>query len=117
VDAQRTQVAAQVAALLGQADTAARGRNFEAALRDFDEALRLDPQNGQATQGKAAAQSAAASLKRSVAAGRTSMSGKEAKTDDLGGFDTSGVKVAKVPDYSGRLEFEVSPARVLPGDQ
>jgi hypothetical protein len=26
------------------------------------------------------------------------------------------VKVAKLPDYSGRIEFEVSPARVLPGD-
>jgi len=26
------------------------------------------------------------------------------------------VKVAKVPDYSGRIEFEVTPPRVLPGD-
>jgi hypothetical protein len=117
VDTQRTQVAAQVAALLAQADTAARGRNFEGALRDYDEALRLDPQNGRATQGKADAQAAAASLKRSFAAGRTSLSGKQAKAADLGGFDTSGVTVAKVPDYSGRVEFEVSPPRVLPGDQ
>lgn len=117
VDAPHTQLPAQVASLLGQAETAVHGRNFEAALREYDEVLRLDPQNSRATQGKAEAQAAAASLKRSFAPGRTSMSGKQAKSEDLGGFETDGVKVTKVPDYSGRIEFEVSPAKVLPGDR
>ena len=79
--------------------------------------LKLDPQNGRAVEGKAAAQAGAASLRRSFVSDRTTLSGKAAKVDGLGGFDTEGVTVAKVPDYSGRLEFEVSPARVMPGDR
>lgn len=107
--------ASQIAGLLGQAAAAVSARQFDGALAAFDEVLRIDPQNASAAQGRAAAQDAAATYKRGFAAGRTSLSGKEAKSD-LGGFDTSGVKVAKVPDYSGRIEFEVTPPRVLPGD-
>lgn len=109
------QSASQVASLLGQAAAAVTARQFEAALTAFDEVLKIDPQNASAGQGRAAAQASAAAYKRSFAPGRTSLSGKEAKAD-LGGFDTAGVKVAKVPDYSGRIEFEVTPPRVLPGD-
>jgi hypothetical protein len=108
--------ASRIASLLGQAETAAQGRSFDKAIRDFDEVLKLDPQNGRAVQGKADAQAAAASLRRSFTPGRTSISGKAAKADGLGGFETEGVTVTKVADYSGRIEFEVSPPHVLPGD-
>jgi hypothetical protein len=107
--------ASQVAGLLGQAAAAVSGRQFDAAITAFDEVLKIDPQNASAAQGRAAAHDAAAEYKRGFSSGRTSLSGKEAKAD-LGGFDTSGVKVAKVPDYSGRIEFEVTPPRVLAGD-
>jgi hypothetical protein len=109
------QAASQVAGLLGQAAAAVSARQFDSAVSAYDEVLKLDPQNATATQGKATAQASAASYKRGFAAGRTRLSGKEAKAD-LGGFETTGVKVAKVPDYSGRIEFEVTPPRVLPGD-
>jgi hypothetical protein len=105
----------QVAGLLGQADAALSSRNFDAAVAAFDDVLKLDPQNARANQGKAAAQASAVSYKRSFAPGRTTLGGKGAKAD-LGGFDTSGVTVAKVADYSGRIEFDVAPTRVLPGD-
>ena len=104
-----------MAGLLGQADAALSGRNFDAAVAAFDEVLKLDPQNARASQGKAAAQASAASYKRTFAPGRTTLGGKGAKVD-LGGFDTSGVTVAKVADYSGRIEFDTAPTRVLPGD-
>jgi hypothetical protein len=109
------QAASQVPALLGQAAAAVSARQFDAAVAAFDEVLKVDPQNASAAQGKAAAQASAAGYKRGFAAGRTRLSGKESKAD-LGGFETTGVKVAKVPDYSGRIEFEVTPPRVLPGD-
>jgi hypothetical protein len=34
----------------------------------------------------------------------------------LAGFDPDGVDVKRAPDVAGRLEFEVSPSRVKPGD-
>lgn len=114
--ARAQQLAAQVAGLLGQAEGAVSGRRYDAAVGFYDEVLKLDPQNAQATEGKARAQGALAAAKRAFVPGRTLVdSGKSAKAD-LGGFDTSDVKVSKAPDYSGRLDFEVTPARVQPGD-
>jgi hypothetical protein len=106
------QVASQVASLLGQADAAAGSRPDE-ALRLYDEALKLDPQNARASAGKAATQGAAAASRKRFAAGRTQVQSGKAKGGDLSGFDSADVQVADAP---GRIDFEVSPASVKPGD-
>jgi outer membrane biosynthesis protein TonB len=111
-EAQRAQ---QVASLLGQAESAVAGQRYDAAVGLFDEVLKLDPQNARAQAGKASAGVISASLKRRFVAGRTVVQGKSSKAD-LGGFDTSDVKVTKAPDYSGRIDFEVTPSAVKPGD-
>jgi FHA domain len=108
--------AQQVAALLGQADAAAAGHNYDGAAGLYDQALKLDPGNAKATAGKASTQAIASSLKKSFVTGRTVVrSGKAAKGGPAG-FDSDDVKLAQAPDYSGRVEFEVSPAHVKGGD-
>jgi hypothetical protein len=105
------QRAQQVAGLLGQAESAAPSRPEE-ALRLYDEALKLDPQNARALAGKTAAQAAAAASRKRFVAGRTSIQGAKSKAD-LSGFDSADVQVADAP---GRIEFETTPAGVKPGD-
>ena len=49
--------------------------------------------------------------------GRTVVkSAKGGSDSNLQGFESADVKVARAPDYSGLVEFVVSPARVKPGD-
>jgi hypothetical protein len=110
------QLASQVSALLAQADTAVAARSFDSAAGLFDEALRLDPQNAKAAAGKAAAQAAASSLKRSFASSRTIVRSAKAAKGGPAGFDTDDVSLAKAPDYSGLIEFEASPRNVKAGD-
>jgi FHA domain len=108
--------AQQVAALVGQADAAVANHNYDQAAGLYDQASKLDPTNAKASAGKASAQAIAASLKKSFVAGKTVVrSGKAAKQGPAG-FDTDDVKLAQAPDYSGRIEFEISPAHVKGGD-
>jgi hypothetical protein len=114
--ARAQQLAAQVSTLLGQAETSVTSRNFEAALGQYEEVLKLDPGNAKASAGALAAQAAIASLKKTFVAGKTVVrSGKAAKGGPAG-FDTEDVNLAKAPDYSGLIEFEVSPRAVKAGD-
>jgi hypothetical protein len=107
--------AQQVATLLGQADTAAAAHSYDQAAGFYDDALKLDPSNAKATAGKTAAIASAASFKKTFVSGKTVVSsGKAAKA--LSGFDSEDVSVSKAPDYSGRIEFEVTPRNVKPGD-
>ena len=107
--------AQQVATLLGQADSAAGAHSYDQAAGFYDEALKLDPGNAKASAGKAAAVASAASFKKTFVSGKTVVSGgKGAKA--LSGFDSEDVSVSKAPDYSGRIEFEVTPRNVKPGD-
>lgn len=112
-----TQRLQQVALVLGQAEQAAAAQQWDTAVGRYDEVLRLDPQNGAATAGRAKAAGIRDSLKRRFLPGTSVVqSAKGSKGGDLSGFESSDVKVAKAPDYSGRLDFEVSPANVKPGD-
>ena len=58
----------------------------------------------------------AGSLKKSFVAGKTTVKSGKAAKGGPAGFDSEDVNLAKAPDYSGRVEFEVSPAHVKPGD-
>jgi hypothetical protein len=50
-------------------------------------------------------------------AGRTSVqAARGGRGSNIEGFDAADVKVAKAPDFSGLIEFAVSPGRVKPGD-
>lgn len=102
--------AQQVAAFLGQAESAAA--RPDEALRFYDEALKLDPQNARAVAGRTAAQAAVAASRKRFAAGRTLVQGGKAKAD-LSGFDSADVQVSDAP---GRIDLEVAPANVKPGD-
>src|SRR5262245_27387006 len=48
---------------------------------------------------------------------RTEVESKKRVTADLEGFDTEGVDVKRAPDVVGRVDFEVMPAQVKPGDR
>jgi hypothetical protein len=109
------QTAAQVAAAMDQADAAAGAHRYADAVSLYDQALKLDPSNTKAAAGKAAAVAALAASRRTFVSGRTQVITKETQSK-LSGFDSSDVKVAKAPDYSGLVEFEVAPATVKAGD-
>jgi hypothetical protein len=113
--ATRARLAAQVTTLLGQAQSAASARNYDAALVQYDEALRLDPQNAAAQAGKTSATAARAHARKSFVAGRTVVRTEKAG-GGLAGFDSSGVNLQKAPDFQGRVEYAMTPASVQPGD-
>ncbi len=115
--ARAQQAATQVAASLARAEGLAAARDFAGAAGAYDEALKLDPSNARATEGKAAALAAVASLKRAFVAGRTSVQSGKAAKGGVSGFDSEDVSVAKAPDYSGRIDFEASPRNVKPSDK
>lgn len=48
---------------------------------------------------------------------RTNVESTKRVTAQLEGFDTSGVDVKRAPDVVGRVDFEVNPAQVKPGDR
>lgn len=108
--------AQQVASLLSRAETAAASWDYAGASATFDEVLKLEPANGRATEGRAQAQAALASLRKGFVSGRTTVTGGKAAKGGLSGFDSEDVSVAKALDYSGRIEFEASPRSVKPGD-
>jgi len=116
VTAARAPPPAVVAAgLVGRAEAARRAGDLDGAADLFDQALRTDPQNAAATSGKAAVTAARAAARKAFMPGRTVVQTQSAKAD-MAGFDTADVSVKKAPDFSGRIEFAVSPARVKPGD-
>jgi hypothetical protein len=47
---------------------------------------------------------------------RTAVQSNKRVNADLEGFDTTGVEVKRAPDILGRVDFEVSPAQIKPGD-
>ena len=112
-DALRAQ---QVVTLLGQADAAAAARNHDQAAGLYDQVLKLEPENAKAGAGKTAAMAVVTSLRKSFVPGKTVVRGGKAAKGGPAGFDSEDVNLAKAPDYSGRIEFEVSPAHVKPGD-
>jgi hypothetical protein len=99
-----------VQALVGQAQTAAAARQYDAALSHLDGALRLDPGNAQATGLRSDVAKRRELARRRFVAGRTVVDSektrKEKARGGLVGFDSDD----KAPDFMGRIEFEMSPA-------
>ncbi len=112
----RAQALAQAAALAAQGDAALGEKRHDAALLAYNQALQLDPQNTQASGGRARAQAAAAEARRTFVAGRSVLIGARSGKKGPAGFDAEDVEVAKSPDYSGRIEFEAGQRSVNAGD-
>jgi outer membrane biosynthesis protein TonB len=107
--------AQQVAGLLGQAESALAAAQYDQAIGHLDEVLRLDPENSRATGERATAVSLRDAGRKTFVAGRTVVKTDKAAGGGLAGFE--GAAVQKTPDFSGRIEFEMSPASGLkPGD-
>jgi len=109
------QTAAAVANLMSQAHTATEAKNYDAAVSMYDEVLKLEPGNAAATSGRTAAVNARNASRKTFVAGRTVVSTEQKAKGGLSGFDGADV-VQKSADFSGRLEFAMSPPNVKPGD-
>ncbi len=108
---------AQVSDLLTEGDSAVAGGNYEQAAVYYEEALKLDPANGKARTGRAGAHSAATALRKSFLFDLTAAENLKGTPGRLDGFDTDGVEVKRAAQVPGRIEFEVAPTRVKPGDR
>ena len=102
--------AQQVAGLLGQAEAALGARQYDAALGHADSALRLEPGNAKATSLRAEAAQKRDQARRRFVPGRTVVDSEKTRKDKasggLVGFDAD----EKAPDFTGKIEFEMSPA-------
>ncbi len=128
------QTANQVASLLNQADGALVNRQYDAAIRLYDDALRLDPSNARAGQGRtgaitartvaeaAASGGGGARAGKSFVSSRTQASSAEARSGSVPeGFEESaGVAVKKgtqAAELPGKINFDFSPEQVKPGER
>jgi hypothetical protein len=105
----------RVAKLMTDAKTAAGSSKYEEAAGLYEKALGLDPTNPLAQAGRSDAVAAAAML-RAFSAGMTEVVSNKPTGADLAGFDATGIGVKRAPAAIGRVELEVIPARVKPGD-
>jgi len=131
----REQAAAQLNAVLTQAESALAAQNYAAAIEGFDRALALDSTSARAAQGRSGAITAQAIAKAAGGApapaggataahafttGRTVPHAAEATAGSAPeGFDsTPNVTVKKgsqAAELPGKILFEVEPAAVSPG--
>jgi len=127
------QLATQVNSYINQATTALGNKQYDVAIRLYDEALRLDSGNTTATQGKMGAITARALSEaaatgpvrpagRTFVAGRTQATSPESRAGAVpDGFeDSAGVTVKKgtqAAELPGKLSFEVSPEAVKAGER
>ncbi len=116
--------------LLTQADNALLARNYDAAIAAYDEALKLDPQNAQARQGRStaiqartlAAAAVAAPAGKSFVSGRTRAASAETRAASAGaeGFEGGAEVVVKTATQAaqlpGKILFDVDPEQVKVGD-
>jgi hypothetical protein len=104
------QRAQQVATLVSQAEAAIGSRQYDAALGELDNALKLEPGNAKATALRADAAQRRDMGRRRFVAGRTVVDSEKTRKDKasggLVGFDAD----EKTPDFTGRIEFEMTPA-------
>ncbi len=125
--------AAQVGALLASAERALEAQDYDAAVRTYDDALRLDPQNAIALMGRSTAINARVTARasggaargtpaRKLVAGATSAQSAETKAAEAAmppGFKTTpGVEVTRdtqPADLPGQIQFETEPDTIESG--
>ena len=95
---------------MSQAEAAIGSRQYDAALGQLDNALKLEPGNAKATSLRADAAQRRDLARRRFVAGRTVVDSEKTRKDKasggLVGFDAD----EKAPDFTGRIEFEMTPA-------
>jgi len=107
--------AQQVASLLAQSESALGARQYDQAIGQLDEVLKLDPGNAKATSDRATAVAARDAGRKRFVPGRTVVTTEKAGGGGISGFE--GAAVQKAPDFLGRIDFEMSPSSGLkPGD-
>jgi eukaryotic-like serine/threonine-protein kinase len=128
------QTATQIAGLLDRADGALANRQYDGAIKLYDDALRLDPSNATARAGRtgaiaarttaeaAASGGGATKAGKAFVAGRTQATSTESKGGSVPeGFEESaGVAVKKgtqAAELPGKINFDVSPDPVKPGER
>jgi hypothetical protein len=117
VDAAAAQTAQRVQGLLASATTAIDARQYDAAISQLDDALRLDPNNAQAKSARANAIARRDLARRRFVGGRTRVQTEKADAGGLAGFDTGAADLRKAPDFQGRVEFQMTPPQgIEPGD-
>jgi serine/threonine-protein kinase len=130
---QRQALAGAVSRLLAQADAALASQSYDSAIALYDEALKADPANQRAVQGRtgaitaraiAQAQAGAAGRPagRTFVAARTIATSAETRAGSVPpGFEASPEVTVKqatqAADLPGRILFEVTPETVRPGDR
>jgi hypothetical protein len=108
--------AQQVAGHLSQAQAAMNAKDYDTALGQYEESLKLDPQNAAALAGRSAATAARNASRKKFVAGRTVVRGSGKSGGDVTGFESADVSVQRAPDFKGRIEFEMVPPAVQPGE-
>ena len=120
--------AGQVNALLNQAENALLARNYDLAIAAYDEALKLDPQNAQARQGRTTsiqartlATAALPTAGKLFVSGRTKASSAETRAAPSPRASrtrrTSPSSAARRPrELPGKMCFDVDPENVKAGD-
>ena len=102
-----------VARQLAEGDRALAESRWEAAQAAYDQALRLEPKQARALEGRARAAAALAALRRSFVPELGTGEGGGAAAPR--GFDTGDVVVKKAAEVPARIDFTVTPAHVGPG--
>lgn len=102
-----------VAALLSKAQAAVAEHKYEDAGALFDEILKQDPSNAAARAGR----SAALALRKAFVLAFPSAENVKGSPGKLEGFDPGGVEVKRAAEVPGRVDLEVAPAHVKPGDR
>jgi serine/threonine-protein kinase len=123
----------RVKALLDSAEQALETQDYDAAIRTYDEALKLDPQNQIALMGRMTAVNARVTVRasggapkagavRKLVAGATSAQSEETRAAEASlppGFKpTAGVSVTRdtqAADLPGQIKFETEPEAIEPG--
>jgi hypothetical protein len=107
----------RIPGLLAQAAAESAAGRPESAAAAYDAVLALDPKQPAAQAGKAAALATAAALRRSFSFGVGSAERREPGGGSAPrGFESDGMDVRHAAQVPGRVDFEVTPARVKPGD-
>jgi hypothetical protein len=113
---QAQQTAERVASLLAQAEAALASQDYDAAIRQADDALRLDAASTRAQDLRTRAAALQARAARRFVASRTRVqTARDKDAGGLAGFETGDTDVREAPDFQGRIEFEMTPPTGLQG--